>query len=141
MPFPPVPDFHPLANPDAVITAGNVRFTVLTDRLLRLEYSREARFEDRPSQAFWHREQPVPAFRKTITNSSIDNVNASREPAATAGAIDGRVTRVNVVNQPAPRSWGRWSRGSTSLSWTQRKTVLDTAACPTRRASSNSTHR
>jgi len=72
MPFPPVPAFHPVANSDAVITAKNVRFTVLTDRLIRLEYSKDGHFEDRPSQAFWYREQPVPAFKKTLTDTSVE---------------------------------------------------------------------
>jgi alpha-glucosidase (family GH31 glycosyl hydrolase) len=63
MPFPPIPTFHPIPNPEAVVTARNVRFTVLTDRLIRMEYSPDNKFEDRPSQAFWHREQPVPEFR------------------------------------------------------------------------------
>lgn len=31
--------FHPIADPAAVVAAGNVRFTMLTARLLRLEYS------------------------------------------------------------------------------------------------------
>ncbi|HZU86220.1 MAG TPA: TIM-barrel domain-containing protein [Anaerolineaceae bacterium] len=72
MPLPPVPTFHPIANPDAVVLAKNVRFTVLTDRIIRLEYSKEDQFEDRPSQAFWHRDQPVPAYKKTVTESSVD---------------------------------------------------------------------
>jgi alpha-glucosidase (family GH31 glycosyl hydrolase) len=54
--------FNPLADPAAVVTADNVRFTVLTARLLRLEYSPTGAFEDRPSQAFWYRKQPAPAF-------------------------------------------------------------------------------
>lgn len=54
--------FDPIADPAAVVTAGNVRFTVLASRLLRLEYSPNGAFEDRPSQAFWYRKQPVPAF-------------------------------------------------------------------------------
>ncbi|MBK8795928.1 MAG: DUF5110 domain-containing protein [Anaerolineales bacterium] len=54
--------FNPIADPAAVVTAGSVRVTVLTARLLRLEYSPTGAFEDRPSQAFWHRQQPAPAF-------------------------------------------------------------------------------
>ena len=54
--------FNPIANPAAIVTAGSVRFTVLTSRLLRLEYSPTGAFADRPSQAFWYRKQPVPAF-------------------------------------------------------------------------------
>ena len=72
MSLPPAPAFLPIANPSAVITAKNVRFTVLTDRLIRLEYSKTNSFEDRPSQAFWYREQSVPAFRKNVTDSFIE---------------------------------------------------------------------
>lgn len=72
MSFPPIPAFHPIAGPDAIVTAKNVRFTVLTDRVVRLEYSKDDRFEDRPSQAFWYREQPVPTFKKTVTDSSVE---------------------------------------------------------------------
>ena len=31
--------FDPIANPEAVVQQGNVRFTVLTDRLIRMEHS------------------------------------------------------------------------------------------------------
>ena len=72
MPLPPVPAFRPIANPDAVIETNDVRFTVLTDRLIRLEYSKEGRFEDRPSQAFWFRDRPVPDFEKTVTDESVE---------------------------------------------------------------------
>jgi alpha-glucosidase (family GH31 glycosyl hydrolase) len=57
-----VPDFTPIADPTALVTAPNLRVTVLTERLLRIEYSPTDRFEDRPSQPFWHRLQPVPDF-------------------------------------------------------------------------------
>jgi alpha-glucosidase (family GH31 glycosyl hydrolase) len=72
MTFPPLPDFQPVADPKAVVTAPQVRFTVLTDRLIRLEHSPDDRFEDRPSQAFWYRHQPVPRFKKTVTGSSVE---------------------------------------------------------------------
>ena len=72
MPLPPVPTFHPIANPDAVVTAKNVRFTVLTDRLVRLESSKGGHFEDRPSQAFWYRDQPVPTFSTSVTEELIE---------------------------------------------------------------------
>lgn len=55
--------FRPVARPEAIVSVSGVRFTVLTSRLMRLEYSPTDTFEDRPSQAFWYREQPVPDFR------------------------------------------------------------------------------
>jgi alpha-glucosidase (family GH31 glycosyl hydrolase) len=72
MPLPPIPTFRPIANPNAVISVENTRFTVLTDRLIRLEYSKDNQFEDRPSQAFWFREQPVPPFNRTIRESGVE---------------------------------------------------------------------
>ncbi len=56
---------QPLADPDAMIHAGPARFTLLTSRLIRMEYaptesSQQPVFEDHASQAFWQRRQPVP---------------------------------------------------------------------------------
>lgn len=63
--------FTPQAEATAVVTAPNVRITVLTERLLRLEYSPDNVFEDRPSQAFWYRRQPVPDFEFSRSESEI----------------------------------------------------------------------
>lgn len=54
------PHFDPIAAPVAVVSAGDVCVTVLTSRLLRLEYNPTGACEDRPSQAFWFHRQPVP---------------------------------------------------------------------------------
>jgi hypothetical protein len=63
--------FHPIALPEATIRLGNMRFTVLTERLIRLEYHPEACFEDLASQAIWYREQAVPAFELMIGEGSL----------------------------------------------------------------------
>ncbi|GAB4580356.1 MAG: glycoside hydrolase family 31 protein [Anaerolineales bacterium] len=57
-----IPSFDSLAHPDAMIVVPNLRVTVLTSRLFRMEYSPVNTFEDRPSQVFWYRRQPVPEF-------------------------------------------------------------------------------
>jgi hypothetical protein len=54
--------FNPSANPEAVVEAGQARFTVLTPRMIRMEWSPNNIFEERASQAFWFRDQPVPKF-------------------------------------------------------------------------------
>ena len=41
---------NPIANKNAVIRGDKYRFTVLTDRLLRLEYDEDGIFEDRATQ-------------------------------------------------------------------------------------------
>lgn len=65
------PDCQPDADPDAVIALGPARFTVLTDRLIRMEYDPDGRFEDRPSQVFWQRRQPVPAFNAARAGQGV----------------------------------------------------------------------
>lgn len=52
----------PKANPEAIIYEGNARFTILTSRLIRMEFDPLKRFEDHASQVFLYRKQPVPAF-------------------------------------------------------------------------------
>jgi len=43
---------RPLANPESIVTQGKARFTVLTPRLLRMEWSEAGEFEDRGTYAF-----------------------------------------------------------------------------------------
>lgn len=53
---------NPVPAPEAVVTEGNVRFTVLTDRMIRIQYSSQAKFEDRATFAIVNRRLPVPHF-------------------------------------------------------------------------------
>ncbi|MCB0992987.1 MAG: hypothetical protein KDB16_18560, partial [Acidimicrobiales bacterium] len=55
-------DARPLANPDAVVSGRHWRITVLTDGLVRLEWSPDGGFEDRASTFAWYRDQPVPRY-------------------------------------------------------------------------------
>ncbi|HNX65921.1 MAG TPA: glycoside hydrolase family 31 protein [Bacteroidales bacterium] len=55
---------NPLANPSAMVVAGNVRFTILTPGIIRMEYSADGVFEDHASLTFLNRNLPVPAFTK-----------------------------------------------------------------------------
>ena len=61
---------RPVADSRAVLASQRARFTVLTSRLLRLEFAADGHFEDRPSRTFWHRRQPVPAF-EVLRNDEI----------------------------------------------------------------------
>ena len=64
-------DFKSSANPGAVVQNGPVRFTVLTSKLIRLEFDPTEKFEDRASQVFWHRDMPLPNFKKIINDQEI----------------------------------------------------------------------
>ena len=53
---------NPLADSTAIVTSGDARFTVLTPRLLRLEWAPGGRFEGNASLVFLNRRLPVPRF-------------------------------------------------------------------------------
>ena len=55
-------ELDPVADPAAVVTSGNVRFTVLTSQMIRIQYSATAQFEDRATFAIVNRRLPVPEF-------------------------------------------------------------------------------
>lgn len=54
--------YHAKADPRAMIVTRQARFTLLTDAMVRMEWSPDSRFEDRPSQVFLNRKMEVPAF-------------------------------------------------------------------------------
>ena len=58
-------ELNPVANPDAVVTEGAVRFTVLTPEMIRVEYSPSKQFEDRATFTVVNRNLPVPHFTKS----------------------------------------------------------------------------
>ncbi len=54
---------NPVADPRAIVVSGNVRFTVLTSELIRMEWAEDGKFEDRPSLVFINRRLPIPNFK------------------------------------------------------------------------------
>lgn len=64
-------EYNPLANPKAVVVSGNARFTVLSPRVIRMEWSSDAKFTDNASLTFVNRNLPVPAFTKKENNGVL----------------------------------------------------------------------
>ena len=62
---------NPVARPEAQVTVGNVRFTVLTDRLIRMEWAENGQFEDHATLAIVNRDLPVPKFSTTRTGEGV----------------------------------------------------------------------
>lgn len=58
---------NPIANPNAIVTSNNVRFTILTPELVRMEWSSNGVFVDNASLIFINRNLPVSKF--TVKNS------------------------------------------------------------------------
>ncbi len=57
-------EYTPVANPNAVVQLEQTRFTVLTPRVIRMEWSPNGQFEDHATLVFVNRRLPVPSFSK-----------------------------------------------------------------------------
>ena len=53
---------NPMADEKAIVKSGNMRFTVLTPEMIRIEYSAKLQFEDRASFVVINHHLPVPNF-------------------------------------------------------------------------------
>ena len=56
------------SNPEAIVLSDKARFTILTSRLIRMEFDPDGFFEDRPSLTYWYRYQPAPQLTVTREN-------------------------------------------------------------------------
>ena len=65
------PAADPTASPEAIVTFGNARFTVLTPRLIRLEWSADGKFEDRATLGVINRRLAVPDFDVRKSSGSV----------------------------------------------------------------------
>ena len=63
--------FYPKAHDEAEIIFGNARFTVLTSRLVRMEWASDGKFEDRATLGIVNRNLDVPAFDVRKTSSKV----------------------------------------------------------------------
>jgi hypothetical protein len=95
-------EFQPVADPLAVVTLPDVRFTALTARLLRLEFSPSGQFEDHPSQVFWRRRLPVPEFTVTRAGSGLELETPLLRLSYTPGEV-----AVGAVREPPHHGFSR----------------------------------
>lgn len=65
---------HAKSHDTAIIQGEHYRFTILTSRLIRAEYSENGLFEDRPTQMVQNREFPVPEYKVFEKENSLEIV-------------------------------------------------------------------
>jgi len=63
--------WNPVADPHAVVVEGSARFTILTSRLIRMEWASDGKFDDRASFVFVNRRLPVPQFTTAHDNGVL----------------------------------------------------------------------
>ena len=92
-------DYDPVANPQAVITSGSARFTVLTPEMIRIQYSADGRFEDRATFGVVNRRLPVPAFKQTQKDGILEiKTSALTLRYKVGGVIDASQRSPEVLN-------------------------------------------
>src|SRR5258708_6889531 len=60
------------AHPNSIVICGQARFTILTSRLIRLEWSATGKFEDRATFAFPGRYAEPPAFQRQLNGTQTE---------------------------------------------------------------------
>ena len=63
---------HPEAKKENILQGDKYRITLLTEGLIRLEYSEEGIFEDRATQCVWNRDFPEVKFSYEETEDSLE---------------------------------------------------------------------
>ena len=108
--------YFPVAQPAATVVYENARFTVLTDRLIRMEWAADGVFEDRASLAIVNRDLPVPRFTKTVKNGVLTIKTAG----VTLTYKGGRFSSDNLRVQFAMGTWHPGMAPSANLKGTTR---------------------
>lgn len=65
--------YNPVASPGAIVpgSGSTARFTVLSDYVIRMEYSHSGVFEDRATLTFLNRKLPVPSYTSHVNNGIL----------------------------------------------------------------------
>jgi hypothetical protein len=96
-----------VADPKAVVTSGKARFTVLTSRLIRMEWSAAGQFEDRASLVFLNRRLPVPAFKVAARGGwlTIATAHLTLRYRPNSGKFTPQNLEVQLVLDGRPVNW------------------------------------
>ena len=101
--------YDPVADPKAVVTAGNARFTVLTPQLIRMEWAADGKFEDHASLVFLNRKLPVPKFSASQAGGKLtirtDSLTLWYISAAANGRFDEKNLQVGFTLNGKEVAW------------------------------------
>lgn len=103
-------DYNPVANASAVVVSsdGKARFTVLSERVVRLEYaSVPGVFEDHSTIAIMNRNTPVPPFTSSIAGGILRIDTAAVRVSYTLGTAfsSSTLSVASLVPSSAFKSW------------------------------------
>jgi alpha-glucosidase (family GH31 glycosyl hydrolase) len=100
----------PVADPKAVVTLGQARFTVLTPEMIRMEWAADGKFENHASFVFLNRRLPVPKFEKTLAEDGRQlTLKTSALTLTYTPSADGRFTpedlQIQLAVEGKPVTW------------------------------------
>mgnify|MGYP003370438709 CR=1 FL=1 len=103
-------EMHPVCNPKAVVQGEKYRITILTPALVRLEYSANGQFEDRPTQSVLNRDFPVPEYKVLDEKEELSIFTEELEIHYDRGPFTASGLMIKVVG--GGKGWGRlWHYG------------------------------
>jgi hypothetical protein len=105
--------YNGTAHKAAVVVSGAARFTVLTDRIIRIEYDVNKRWENRASLAFLNRNLPVPKFTSTVQSGVLlITTNALQLAYQTGTAFSATTLNITVRSAQAFYHFGDSDTGN-----------------------------
>ncbi len=112
----------PAARSSASVVRDRIRVTVLTDRLLRLEYAADGVFEDRGTVAVVNRRFPVPRFDVTDRGNGlvVDTGKVALRITDTRRAMSRSTTSARIGRGRAATTWCYGDRARGNLGGTTR---------------------
>ncbi|MFP4165184.1 MAG: TIM-barrel domain-containing protein [Chitinispirillaceae bacterium] len=112
--------FEPSADSRDTVQTGKVRFTVLSSGVIRMEYNENASFEDRPSQAFWFRNQPHVPFSMHVSQTCAEIITDQLHLVCTDTENPFRSDTLKVILLESETIWHYGDRDDGNLGGTVR---------------------
>lgn len=106
---------EPAADPKAVVKGGKYRFTVLTERMLRMEYDSDGEFPDHATQMAVNRKFPVPEYEVIDTEGKLQIVTKYFQLTYNKQEFCQTGLQVQMFHNPYLRKLGTWFYGHTEF--------------------------
>ncbi len=101
----------PVANPASIVQGKNYRFTVLTERMIRMEYSAAGQFVDSMTETVINRDFPVPAFTVKDTGDRLEIVTSRFVLSYDKKPFSSNGLQIHMLGNPYVRKQETWFYG------------------------------
>lgn len=103
-------DLNGGAKPEAIIEGDKYRFTILTSKLIRIEYAEDGVFEDRSTQSIWNRNFANPEFRVVEDQNNLEIITESLHLYYKKGKFESNSLYIDAKNNYSAYN-NRWYYG------------------------------